>query len=142
MKKGLYIAIAALLIFALVGCATQASPAQRENTPRDVEKDSVSATDTQKTPPATEITPAPQASAAPVDTEPKTVQITAKEAVAAALAHAGVTETQVRDLEAELEKERGELYYEVSFEAGPYDYEYLIGVDSAEVVHFEKEIDD
>ena len=150
MKKGLYIVIAALLVFALAGCATLATSAQK---PPETGKVSDRATDTEKTAPVA-ATPVEQTPAAPAAVEPKTepaaagsktaepARITAKEAKEAAFAHAGVKETEVRDLEAELEKERGTLYYEVSFEAGRYDYEYLIAVDSAKVVHFEKKIDD
>ena len=68
--------------------------------------------------------------------------ITAKEAKAAALAHAKVKESALRDYEAEKETERKQTFYEISFHAGGYDYEYKVDATSGKILHWEKELDD
>ena len=134
MKKRLYTAIALLLVLALAGCATQAMPAKLENAPKENGKIAD---------PETNITNAPPVAEANT-TQPKTtetVRISAEEAKAAALAHAGIAEAAVWDLEIDLEKERGTLYYEVSFDFGGYEYEYLVDITGGQIVRFEKEVD-
>lgn len=86
-------------------------------------------------PPATE-PPATQPPAA----EPK--RLTREEALVIALAHAGLTEEQVRELEAELDREHGILVWEVDFELGNWEYEYEIHAQTGEILHSEKELDD
>ena len=68
--------------------------------------------------------------------------ITAAEAKAIAFAHAKVQESSVRDLEIEKETERKQTFYEISFHAGGYDYDYEIDASSGGVLHHEKELDD
>lgn len=68
--------------------------------------------------------------------------IGAAAAKAAALRHAGLSETQVRKLEVEAEYEDGRLVYEVEFEHGNLEYEYTIDAHSGAVLEHECEYDD
>ena len=62
-------------------------------------------------------------------------------AIELALNHAGLNKADVRDLEAELDRERGGTYWEVDFEHGGYDYSYDINAQTGEIVIAEKEKD-
>lgn len=68
--------------------------------------------------------------------------IGAATAKAAALKHAGLSETQVRKLEAKAEYEDGRLVYEVEFEHGDLEYEYTVDAHSGAVLEHECEYDD
>ena len=70
-----------------------------------------------------------------------TGQITRQQAIDIALAHAGLTTDQIRDLDAEKDKERGVWLYEVDFEQGAYEYEYEIHTETGEILKAEKELD-
>ena len=87
--------------------------------------------------PVPEVTPE-TTPAAPVEPAEKLIR---EEAIAIALAHAGLTREQVRDLEAELDKERGVLVFEVDFETREYDYEYEIHAETGEIRKAHKERD-
>lgn len=63
-------------------------------------------------------------------------------ALAAALEHAGVQQADIRDLEVDRDVEHGTLVYEVSFESGRMEYEYLIEASTGAVLHWESEQDD
>ncbi len=79
----------------------------------------------------------------PPATEPaKPQRITAQEAKAIALAHAGLTENQVRGLRAELDLDDGVAEYEVEFTAGGYEYDYEIDTASGKIRFWDKELDD
>ncbi len=67
--------------------------------------------------------------------------VTRSKAESVALSHAGLERSQVRDFECELDYERGVKVYEVSFENGRYDYEYIINAGTGKIVHWEKERD-
>ncbi len=56
-----------------------------------------------------------------------------------ALDDAGLKESDVRDLDVELEKTLRKEYYEVDFEYGPYDYEYKIEAYTGEIITFRRE---
>ena len=62
-------------------------------------------------------------------------------AIELALNHAGLNKADVRDLEAELDRERGGTYWEVDFEYGGYDYSYDLNAQTGEIVIAEKEKD-
>ena len=66
--------------------------------------------------------------------------ISADAAKKAALAHAGLTESQVTELEAELDTDSLTAHYDVDFKCG-YEYEYKINAKSGKVISFEKERD-
>lgn len=67
---------------------------------------------------------------------------TAAQAKAAAFQHANVKESQVTDLDVELDKENGKLVYEVSFDAVGYEYDYDIDAYTGKVLRHQKEKDD
>ncbi len=63
-------------------------------------------------------------------------KLTAEEAKAIALNHAGVTE--VFDLDIELEKEKGVLYYEIDFDTADAEYDYAIEAYTGEILKSKK----
>lgn len=67
--------------------------------------------------------------------------ITRDRAIELALNHAGLSKTDLRDLEAELDRERNGTFWEVDFEHGGYDYSYDINAETEEVFKLEKERD-
>lgn len=62
-------------------------------------------------------------------------------AVDAALGHAGVTRSEVRKLDVDLDYEHGSMVYEVEFEVGAAEYEYDIGAADGDIVWYEIERD-
>ena len=69
------------------------------------------------------------------------VTVSRDRAIELALNDAGFTREEVRDLEAELDRERGGTYWEVDFEAGGYEYSYDIDSVTGEVVKADREFD-
>ena len=67
--------------------------------------------------------------------------IKVEEALDIALKSAGLTKNDVWDIDVELERKFGQMVFEVSFDAGQYEYEYYINAESGEVVKSFKEID-
>ena len=58
-----------------------------------------------------------------------------------ALDHAGYKSSEVYDLEYELDRERGVVVYDVSFDAGDYDYDYEIDAVTGEILRSDKQWD-
>ena len=75
-------------------------------------------------------------------TQPAEVKISAEEAKAAALQKAGLTAEQVKNVTCELEEDDGVVYYEISFTAGGFEYEYEISAADGKVLFSEKEAND
>ncbi|MBQ8624062.1 MAG: PepSY domain-containing protein [Oscillospiraceae bacterium] len=71
-----------------------------------------------------------------------TYAVTREEAIAIALEHAGVKESEVHELECERDVEHGITVFEVEFESGSYDYNYEINVETGAVVKHSKKLDD
>lgn len=69
-------------------------------------------------------------------------RISRDEAVAIALEHAGISRDEAQRLEVELDRERGLEEYEVSFDAGGYEYDYDIDAATGAILRAEKEWDD
>ena len=69
-------------------------------------------------------------------------KITADEAKAAALAHAGVKASDARVLKVSLDYEDGVAVYEVDFIVGRIEYEYEIHAASGRVLSHEKDVED
>ena len=82
----------------------------------------------------------------PVETKPATTttkkKIGVTKAKNAAFKHAGVKSSAAWDVDVDLDTEQGKLVYEVSFDAGGYEYEYDIDAYSGKVLRSEKEKDD
>lgn len=68
--------------------------------------------------------------------------ITRDSAIERALKKAGLTKEAVYNLEAELDKEREGVLWEVDFETKEYEYSYDIDAKTGEVIHQEKERND
>ncbi len=68
--------------------------------------------------------------------------ITREEALAVALAHAGVSEGDYDGLEFEMDYHKGVMVYNVEFDTAEFEYEYDIHATTGEVVKFEKDIND
>ena len=79
----------------------------------------------------------------PADTKPaESKKISAAEAKSIALAHAGLTEAQVKGLRAEYDRDDGRLEYDVEFRVGNMEYEYEIHAETGKILSWDKEIDD
>ena len=63
-------------------------------------------------------------------------------AKAAALAHAGLSESQVNRMKCELDREDGRVVYEIEFKCDGMEYEYEIEASSGSVLKYDKERDD
>ena len=93
----------------------------------------------QETAPATQ----PVAPETTPETQPATKQtITRERAIEIALQDAGLTKEAVTDLEAELDKERNGLFWEVSFETREKEYDYEIHAYDGTVAKVETEKED
>ncbi len=68
--------------------------------------------------------------------------ITSAEAKTIALNHAGVSESNAREMEVELDNEDGVQVYEVEFKSGGMEYSYEIRVSDGTILDYEKEADD
>lgn len=67
------------------------------------------------------------------------VTVTKEDAKAAALQHAGVKEADIRNYKVEVDKERNGTVYEIEFDAGKYEYDYVINAETGKIVHSEVE---
>ena len=63
-------------------------------------------------------------------------------AKSAALKHAGLSESQVRELQVEWDNENGRAVYEVEFKSGGMEYDYVIDAATGAVLDHETERDD
>ena len=68
-------------------------------------------------------------------------QLTAEEAKAIALAHAGFAEDQVTWLRSEYEIDDGIPEFEVEFRSGDTEYDYTIHAESGEIRHWDKDFE-
>ncbi len=67
--------------------------------------------------------------------------ITAKDAKAAALKHAGIDEAQASDIDIDLDRDNGRLIYEVDFNSGGMEYDYDIDAETGAVISADKSKD-
>ena len=77
--------------------------------------------------------------AEPSPAEPSYIGVESAKQIA--LDHAGLSASEVYDLEAELDRERGVIVYDVSFDSSGYDYDYEIDAASGEILRSDKERD-
>ena len=75
-------------------------------------------------------------------TQPAEVKVSAEEAKAAALQHASLTAEQVKNVTCEKEEDDGVVYYEISFTADGFEYDYEISAADGKVLSSEKEAND
>lgn len=67
--------------------------------------------------------------------------ITANDAKNAALSHAGLEESQVSNIDIDLDRDNGVLIYEVDFNSGNTEYDYDINAETGEVISADKSKD-
>ncbi len=67
--------------------------------------------------------------------------ITANDAKEAALRHAGLSESQISDVDIDLDRDNGKLIYEVDFNSGNTEYDYDIDAETGEVISADKSKD-
>ncbi len=67
--------------------------------------------------------------------------ITSDQAKTAALEHAGLDESQVSDVEIDLDRDNGTLVYEVNFTSGNTEYDYHIDANTGEIILSNKAAD-
>lgn len=91
--------------------------------------------ETARKPPASQ----PPATEAP-GTEPD--YLTREEALAIALAHAGLTEGRISRLERELDRDDGRPEWDIEFTCDGYEYSYEIHAETGAILDWEKEWDD
>ena len=65
-----------------------------------------------------------------------------EKAKAAAIAHAGLSDSDVSYFETDMDTENGIMVYEVEFKCGGYEYEYDINALTSEIVQYSREKDD
>ena len=65
--------------------------------------------------------------------------ITSEQAKAAALDHAGLSDSDVTFTKVELERDNGRAEYDVEFVSGDYEYDYKIAAESGTVLSHSKE---
>ena len=70
-----------------------------------------------------------------------TEYIKVERALEIALESAGLKKENVWDIDIELERKFGQMVFEVSFDAGQYEYEYYINAKSGEIVKSFRELD-
>ena len=67
--------------------------------------------------------------------------ITANDAKEAALKHAGLSESQISDVDVDLDRDNGKLIYEVDFNSDDTEYDYDIDAETGEVISADKSKD-
>lgn len=136
MKR--YFAILFLvLILVLTSCSNQTEKLPDQSTKATA--DTVSSESTSAT--GTESNSETKADIPPANTE--TTELLSRErAVEFALQAAGLTRDEVFDIDAELERERGEVIWEVDFETRDYEFSYHIDAETGAVIRSGKEIND
>ena len=67
--------------------------------------------------------------------------LTREEAIAAALNQAGLSKSDVWDLDAELDREWGKSVWEVDFDSGTQEYSFVLDAKTGELLHQKTERD-
>lgn len=77
-----------------------------------------------------------------VKPEAKPKQISKNEAINIALKHAGLSSSEVKIEDAELDDDDGKYVWEIEFESGDWEFEYEIDASTSKILSFDKEEDD
>ena len=134
----------AVLLLILAGCSNSKPAATQAPAPDTGTSQPISGT---SQPAAADPTPSTEASV-PADSSTQkpspapTADLTAEEAQAIALRHAGLTADQVTRLHTEPDRERGGLHYDVEFHHDGYEYDYEIDAATGTILSREKDRDD
>lgn len=105
----------------------------------DYERDHNDDDDDRHRPAPTQATQAPTQATTQATTRGRLSQ---DEAINIALNHAGLTRSQVRFDDIELDEDDGYLIWEIEFDAGNYEYEYEINARNGSIIEWEREYDD
>ncbi len=145
MKRLLSLLLAMTFIFVFAGCEENTVENQKE--PINQGSDVVENESTSQTPESNDTTlQGDDTSSQDTGDNPIATQtdefISEAKAKEIALSDAGVNESQIRDYEIELDRERGVYYYEINFEAGGLEYEYDIDAKSGKIARKYKEKED
>ena len=68
--------------------------------------------------------------------------ISAEKAKPTALSHAGVSESDIREYDIEMDREDGIVVYEIDFKSGNFEFDYEINAETGSIIKYEKEFDD
>ena len=145
MKKALFVLLAVILTLSLAACvaAPSGKPENTTETPvqttAPVENNKPALAPNPAEEPVPTEAPKPTEAPAPKKAQEKDQSITEAEAKNIALKHAGVSADKIRDYDIEKDMEGGVLYYEIDFESGGYEYDYLIRVEDGKILRNEKE---
>ncbi|MBE6779383.1 MAG: hypothetical protein E7545_00250 [Ruminococcaceae bacterium] len=131
MKKFSALLLTAVLLFSLSACDNYAGEADKNSTPAPQSTPSDIQTDNNN--------PSAPTPSSPSISEAK---ITRDRAIEIALEKAKLQKADIRDLEAELDYEKGILVWEVDFDYQNLDYSYDINADTGAVILEEIEKDD
>ncbi len=131
MKKLFALLLTAVLLFSLSACDNYAGEADKNSTPAPQSTPSDIQTDNNN--------PSAPTPSSPSISEAK---ITRDRAIDIALEKAKLQKADIRDLEAELDYEKGVLVWEVDFDYQNLDYSYDINADTGAVILEEIEKDD
>lgn len=132
MKKLLGILLIFVLVFSLSACNNKGGTVKEQSaaTPPQSVVESKDNTDSQPT------------ESTDMQTQSNPELITRERAIELALSHAGLLHrSDIYDLDAELDREYGGVFWEVDFENGGYDYSYEINAVTEEIVRHQKERD-
>ena len=135
MKKLLGILLIFVLVFSLSACNNKGGRSDNNSSGKATPPSSAENTN-DKTTPAADTTTSDIGSVASQE------YISRDRAIELALSHAGLLHrSDIYDLDAELDREYGGVFWEVDFENGGYDYSYEINAVTEEIVRHQKERD-
>lgn len=132
MKKTIILAISIIFVFALTACGRTMNDvtSNAESMGSSIASDTESVVD--------------NATSDIKNDDKKTnfmAGITASEAKDAALRHAKLNESQVSDIDIDLDRDNGKLIYEVDFNSGNTEYDYDIDAETGAVISADKSKD-
>ncbi len=134
MKKLFVLLLTAVLLFMLSACDNNAGAANKNGSPASQSTPSGIQTDNNNP-----STPTPSSPSKPSASDAK---ITRDRAIEIALEKAKLQKADIRDLEAELDYEKGVLVWEVDFDYQNFDYSYDINANTGAIIFEEIEKDD
>ena len=158
--KGMAIAGALAMSIALVGCGGQQKPAETKTEEKTTQTQQQTTQKTEDTGKTTDqgtsqnsqnsssnqnsgqnSSNQTQTPAQTQTTAPAGQQISAEDAKSIALADAGVTAADVRELKAELDTDDAVVHYDVDFKVGNTEHDYDIDANTGAIIHHSTEID-
>ena len=142
MRKPILLLASLGLLVALSACTEPAGGQVNGTTTQAPSSSTTTTTTTAKSAAASSSAVTSSATETAVPTTATTANITRDQAIEIALEQAGFMRDAVLDLEAELDRERDGLYWEVSFETPKYEYSYEIHAVTGAVVKEERERND